>query len=47
MKQQDKITSLQGLLNFIKDRGNFCVFDKGEEGFIIEAPNNADIFCKY
>jgi hypothetical protein len=41
MKQQSKITSLQRLLNFIEDSGNFRILDKDENSFIIEAPNNA------
>jgi len=41
MEQKSKTTDLQWLLEFIENSGNFRVFDKEEDNFTIEAPNNA------
>jgi hypothetical protein len=41
MKQKNKITSLQELIDWIENSGDFKVFDKEGDCFTIEAPNNA------
>jgi hypothetical protein len=41
MEQKNNITSLQELIDWIENSGDFNVFDKEDDCFTIEAPNNA------
>jgi hypothetical protein len=47
MEQKNKITSLQELIDWI-DNSNVCnITEKDEDYFLVEAPNNADVYVRY
>jgi hypothetical protein len=41
MEQKNEINNLQELLDWIEEEKSCCIEEKGEDYFVIEAPNNA------
>jgi hypothetical protein len=47
MKHINKITSLQQLIDWI-DNSDYCtITETGEDHFIVETPNNADVYVRH
>jgi hypothetical protein len=47
MEQKTKITCLQDLLDWINNSNTCVVTETGDDYFIVEASNNADVYVHY
>ncbi|GHT15837.1 hypothetical protein AGMMS4956_16770 [Bacteroidia bacterium] len=47
MEHKNKVTSLQEFFDWINNSETCCVTEQDSDYFVVEAPNNADVYVHY